>query len=200
MFFFSILLLFSLGFLCKYYIFTIHNFKFSSIASKYDINIISNWINPSVQFKYTLLYKASRDGDTSDKFHELCDKKGSTVIFILTTKKNKFGGYTEAHWNSFDNPQTTMYKSSQASFIFDLNNKKKYPIKNSTKAIICKKIVGPTFGLGPDFSVFNNSFTTPSTCNSPISFTNMKINNEFNGGENEFLIKELEVFLVEVIE
>lgn len=42
------------------------------LESKDDINLIKIWINmPNVQTD--LLYRGTRDGFTSAKFHELCD-------------------------------------------------------------------------------------------------------------------------------
>ena len=47
-------------------------------------------------------------------------------------------------------------------------------------------------------SVTDNCFTSPSSCRSPCSFSNVQNKNEFNGGEDSFLVKELEAFLVRV--
>ena len=63
--------------------------------------------------------------------------------------------------------------------------------------IRCELDKGPTFGSGPDFKISNNCFSIQSTCYAPKSFLDMKRINEFNGGENKFLVKEVEVFLVE---
>lgn len=49
-----------------------------------------------------LLYRGSRDGWLSSKFHELCDEKGPTVTFIKvvnTYGKYIFGGYTDQSWD-----------------------------------------------------------------------------------------------------
>lgn len=39
-----------------------------------------------------LLFRASRDGYTSRKFHKNCDNKGSTVTIIKCPNGNIFGG------------------------------------------------------------------------------------------------------------
>ena len=53
---------------------------------------------------------------------------------------------------------------------------------------------GPTFGNGPYFKISNNCFSIQSTWYAPKSFPDMKRINEFNGGENKFFVKEVEVF------
>ena len=62
---------------------------------------------------------------------------------------------------------------------------------------MCGSHRGPTFGEGPDIYVVDNCFSNPSTCNSPYTFRSMEISNEFNGGKSEFLVKDIEVYLVE---
>lgn len=174
-----------------------HNYTSSKIATKNDINMISTWINPDMVFNYTLLYRASRDGDTANKFHELCDFKGPTVTLISTTEGWRFGGYTDALWESFEDIGEWKYKMSLNAFIFSLNKRKMYPIQDIYKAILCQNTKGPTFGYGSDFAVSNNSFVKESTCYAPTSYINMTSKNEFNGGKAHFIAKEIEVFLID---
>jgi hypothetical protein len=44
-------------------------------------SLLSEWIN-SDNFETKLLYRASRDGFESTKFHDLCDDKGSTIVLV----------------------------------------------------------------------------------------------------------------------
>ena len=44
--------------------------------------------------------RGSKNGYTAKAFHELCDKKGSTLILIEGINGRKFGGYTEIPWDS----------------------------------------------------------------------------------------------------
>ncbi len=46
-----------------------------------------------------LLYRASRDGATTDAFHRLCDKQGATLCLMKSKHKpNIFGGFTNIEW------------------------------------------------------------------------------------------------------
>ena len=90
------------------------------------------------------------------------------------------------------------FKETNYTFIFSLTLQHKYPAKFLKPLINCGFYKGPTFGRGPDIEVSDGCLKTTSTCNSPQSFGNMIEANEFNGGKNWFLAKEVEVFYVEV--
>ena len=75
--------------------------KLGEISSKklfesnidFDERLVEAWLN-NRKFEAELLYRKSRDGSTPTDFHNKCDNKGITIIFIETTKGYKFGGYT----------------------------------------------------------------------------------------------------------
>ena len=52
--------------------------------------------------KMELIYRGTRDGMTSNKFHEKCDNQGPTIT-LIKTDKNIFGGYTSISWSSDGN-------------------------------------------------------------------------------------------------
>jgi hypothetical protein len=178
-------------------------FPLSSIASQKEMDLISNWINPNSSFKYSLLYKASRDGDVAYKFHELCNSKKTTLTIISTMEGWKFGGYTDTSWEDMSDDDwfdgDSDFKTTNYTFLFSLNLRNKYPSINNRPEIRTSVDKGPTFGRGPDIHVVNNFRSRFSTCRAPYSFGNMKHVNEFNGGKGEFMVKEIEVFYVEEI-
>ena len=50
--------------------------------------------------KFTLLYRASRDGFGAQEFHSKCDNISKTLAIIKAKDSgNVFGGYTEATWD-----------------------------------------------------------------------------------------------------
>lgn len=56
--------------------------------------------NFSLNDKFSLLYRASKDGFESSKFHAKCDNISRTLSIIkVDGHKNIFGGYTKALWN-----------------------------------------------------------------------------------------------------
>ena len=50
----------------------------------------------SIEFE--LIFKMCRDGSNCKDFHNSCDNKGPTLIFIQTTKNKIFGGFTPLNW------------------------------------------------------------------------------------------------------
>ena len=158
---------------------------------------MSKWINPLKSFKYSLLYRASRDGDTTQAFHNMCDNKGPTITLILTTEGWIFGGYSDIPWNTESYSFEWEYKESKEVFLFSINLQKKYPIKNPNYAIFCRGNQGPTFGIGPDINIRNNSLSEKSYCQTPSTFGPMETKNEINGNKMDFIAKEIEIYLVE---
>ena len=47
---------------------------------------ICNWIDPSKNFEFKLLFRMSRDGANCFNFHRLCDNKGETLILFQLIK------------------------------------------------------------------------------------------------------------------
>ena len=62
-----------------------------------------------------LLYRATRDGFTSQAFHSKCDNKANTVTIIKNNLNYVFGGYTSATWNG-----TSKWINDPNAFIFSL--------------------------------------------------------------------------------
>ena len=68
--------------------------------------------------KFKLLLRASRDGFSPRKFHEICDNKSSTVTIVKVRDSNEIlGGYNPLAWSS--NPG---YGNTKDSFIFSFND------------------------------------------------------------------------------
>jgi hypothetical protein len=49
---------------------------------------------------FKILWRGSRDGFTVKDFHRQCDSHTNTLIVILDTKGNIFGGFTPVEWES----------------------------------------------------------------------------------------------------
>jgi hypothetical protein len=66
----------------------------------------------SLNDKWSLLYRATRDGFGSNDFHSKCDGHANTLtIFKAKQSKFIFGGFTTAIWDSSND-----YKSDPNSF------------------------------------------------------------------------------------
>jgi hypothetical protein len=128
-------------------------------------NKINSWL-PGGNKIGNLLYKASRDGWSPQKFHELCDSAFGTITIARLTDGRLIGGYNPVYWNG------TGYKNPDDAFLFD-NNEKYMPIgyAQNNYSIYCSPNYYPTFGGGHDFyinpskSLQNNSWTYKNPSN-----------------------------------
>ena len=109
---------------------------------EFDQDLVVSWLN-NRNFKTELLFRKTRDGSTPNDFHNKCDNKGITIVFIETTSGYKFGGYTELQWDKSGN-----YKKDKSTFIFSFNHKQKYIARNNNNSIACCDNEGPRFGCG----------------------------------------------------
>jgi hypothetical protein len=92
----------------------------------------------------TLLYRGSRDGWNASDFHRLCDNQGPTVILYLTDLNRVCGSFTTVSWQSDDQPNSKRFDLD--AFLFSLDKKLKFKVKNPEDAIYCNRDWGPTFG------------------------------------------------------
>ena len=167
----------------------------SDIMKYFELNLIETGIkkkqNKTIK-KFTLLFRASRDGYGYSNFHSKCDGKVNTLILVETTNRRRFGGYTECQWDQNDS-----YKSGPYSFIFSFDNKKIYYSKNGSNSIYGHSSYGPIFGSGHDFYINNG-------CNSNNSGENMGSSYENDGkkypltGSSNFLVSDYEVYQLEL--
>src|SRR5581483_8389386 len=131
------------------------------------ISIFSSWIDKkdsshynkkNISYKFNLLYRASRDGNTAAAFHQKCNNKGATVVVAKVKNSEKIiGGYNPLFWDS-----SNTYKSTNDSFIFsftDGNNFQSAKVgycNNNQCAVHCYSSYGPTFGSGHDLICYDN--------------------------------------------
>lgn len=154
---------------------------FSRIISFQELNQLEKLSGTLVA---SLCYRYSTDGPTPSKFHEKCDQYKGTLTIIKTKEGEIFGGYTSESWDG-----DTQKKDNKA-FLFNINNKKQYPVKEDRIAMNAKQILFPTFGMD-DIYLSSNIFTIrrDMTC-----YQGSKIDYEINGGKMLFDIIEIEVF------
>lgn len=155
---------------------------------------IQEWLGNK---KLELLYSASRDGFSSVTFHKYCDSKGPTLVIVKSEMGYLFGGYTSTSWD-----QTESFKGAE-SFLFSLTSPHnipptKYQCTNKQQAIYCHSSYGPTFGVGHDLHIYNNSnITYVSHSTFPRSYldTTGYGRNTF-AGASTFKVVDIEVFQV----
>ena len=166
-----------------------------------DQKQLSQWIGG--RHKYTLLFKASRDGCNGTIFHTNCNNKGPTITVLYNTSGSVYGGYTSVNWKN-----TNGYQTDNMAFLFRLyqNGTLKpvqFPVTNPGNAIYDYQGYGPIFGGGHDLNTFTGAITHDGTCyplNGGINFGNsynMKGENANTICNGNLKVTELEVYLVE---
>ena len=161
--------------------------------------------NPSLR----MYYKATRDGDYT--FHEKTDKWEGYIILIKDTKNNIFGGYTSKNFrgNYIADFFYSLEKNDKTAFLFNLNKNEIYPVikDNYECHIYSDDEEGPIFGSiqNSDLYISFNFLSAESSSEFP---KNYNLNGEKNiyqyklrltNGQKKFLIKELEVFRVNLL-
>ena len=113
----------------------------------------------SLNQKWKLIYRATRDGFKAADFHSKCDHISNTLVIIKSTSGNVFGGYTQQNWL-----QTNIVNSSKTdpnAFIFSFINKDNRPLlmkcQDPATAIYCHNGFGPLFGIGNYIRIQDNS-------------------------------------------
>ena len=139
---------------------------------------------------YDLIYKASRDGDSSENFHSKCDNINNTLVIIKTLSSNIFGGFTTKTWNH------ALFVKDPFAFVFSINNQKIYNIidnKNGDYAIYAHNSYGPCFGKGTDFGVYSGCLKANNNwCNSQNTYN---YNGEhLNQNVYNFQVSDYEVY------
>ena len=152
--------------------------------------MIREWINPNKNIKFTLLFRKSRDGSNCSDFHRNCDNKGPTLTLIETDKGYKFGGYTPLDW---ENPSSGKDKNDELTFLFSLNQMKKFTKMNNDRSICVVSCYGPIFGNGTDLYINSDLNTGVTNCSTFLK------NRELTNGESSFNVKEIEIYKVEFI-
>ncbi|CAB4424717.1 unnamed protein product [Rhizophagus irregularis] len=144
-----------------------NNYVQPSRSPKYDTNLIkphyfaifSSWIEKKdgshynyynsrdIPYYFYLIYRASRDGNTAEAFHEKCDSKGATIVVVkIKDSEQIIGGYNPFSWDLYNH-----YKRSTNSFIFSFKDRRdtktaKVGYSNGLSSVGCYRSHGPIFG------------------------------------------------------
>ena len=105
--------------------------------------------------RWSLIYKASRDGSDAAAFHTRCNNQGPTMTIMKSSNNHLFGGYTAISWTS-----DTDWKQDTTAFLFTLTNPHeisatKYSIDTAKDAhgVFHHAHSGPWFGGANEFTV-----------------------------------------------
>ena len=139
-----------------------------------------------------LIYKASVDGDKAEIFHSKCDQAENSLVLIETDKNARFGGFTSCSWSG-----NCEEKYDENAFVFSLNKLKIYDIIPGNNAIACYPNCGPVF-LGCQIRIFDEAFTKGGSTFQKGKNYNTEEDFELTGGEENFKVKDIEVYSIEL--
>ena len=163
----------------------------SSVINKEEIDLFMNWLDQKPK-KIKLLLDSKIDGDLTQTFYNKCGGKFPTVVFVKTTKGKRFGGYCSIGWEHTKGG----YMKDINNFIFSLDKKKKYKIKNPNYAIQTDSdyfAFGSTFS---DFYVYDECTSSTDNYNQNTGTYETTEKYELNG-EQYFTVSSYEVYQIE---
>ena len=162
----------------------------SSVINKDEIDLFMNWFDKKPT-KIKLLLDSKIDGDSTQTFYNKCSNKFPTVVFVKTTKGRRFGGYCSIGWEN----TKSNWKKDINNFIFSLDKKKKYKIKEP-KYGIQTNLGYFAFGNGNDFNIYNNCTSNNNNYNNNGGTYETTETYELNGEKN-FTVSSYEVYQIE---
>ena len=149
---------------------------------------IQGYLNKNI--KYNLIFFSRADGDKASTFHRKCDKARRSLVLIMDTNGNRFGGFTMRDWGG-----NCIQKKDEKAFIFSLDKNKIYGVLPDQVAIGCYPNFGPIF-FGCQIRVYDNFFTKGgSTYLKGLNYATEE-DYELTNGNQAYGIKELEVYEV----
>ena len=170
--------------------------KIDTNIMKYnELFLIENGVKTNLKKnikKFTLLFRASKDGFSASNFHSKCDGKNNTVTLVETLNGKRFGGFANNAWD-----QRGDYISGSNGFIFSFDDKSIYYNKNNGYEIYCHSSYGPTFGGGHDFYICDNCNSSNSSYNNSDYSYNTNGKKCAMAGTYNFLVKDYEVYQLE---
>ena len=109
-----------------------------------------------------------------------------------TKKYKRFGGYAKKKWNHSNGS----FANDSKAFLFSLTTMDIFNRNENGNEIKGDKDSGPWFGSGPDFQIVNKWFSNNSTHNKKCFSYPQNVNFPL-AENNNFLVKELEVYKIE---
>jgi hypothetical protein len=175
----------------------------SAILSSGQMTELMSLCQFSLNQKWKLIYRATRDGFGAADFHSKCDNYQNSLVIYKSTNGNVFGGYTEQNWSHSED-----FKNDPNAFLFSFinqhNTKKVLKCTNPSTAIVADSEFGPVFGRGHDICICNNSNTNNKnfsnlghTFKHPNYAYGSNEAKSFLAGSCNFLTKEIEVYTKE---
>ena len=153
---------------------------------------LNDWINPNRSLQFQLIFRASKNGDSSGSFHKICNGKGPSVTIVKGKNGHIFGGYVTVPFSS-DNKS----HYDENAFLFSLTNLKKIPIKIKDQAVCHYSNWDPYIGYKDhcDLAIHDECLNNNGSYCAPKSYDFNRID-LIGTNEKEFGVSDYEVYLV----
>lgn len=111
------------------------------LKSMKDIDVLKSFLIQKERVHFGMLYQSSFDGDLKDKIVELCDNYANLLFLIQTRQDVRFGGYVNVKEVAFNNSEieSDVRITDNDAFLFSLDKKQKYQVKNGNNAFFLLK-------------------------------------------------------------
>ena len=152
------------------------------------VNLDENIIK-SGKIDINLIYRATKDGDEAKDFHKKCDEYKNNLVIIMTKTGLRFGGFTRESWEGKGD------KLDKEAFCFSLDKNKIYNYVKGKSSIYVSPEFGPSFGNSV-FEIKDKFLEMGGVCSEDHFYDNQEKGCEINNGNEQFDIKEIEVFEV----
>ena len=165
------------------------------IKSEEEKNKIIEWISNEGNIKnIKIIYRATENGDTSKQFFEKIKNKGPIISLIETKDNKKCGGFTKIDWKDINNKTV----NDPNAFLFSLDNKSIYKIKNSQYAFGCYENYTLVYGNnwdGRGIYLYTNFFQKENKEDHSTRVYDVPSDYCLTGKKN-FMVKEVEIFQI----
>ena len=160
----------------------------SEILSLDDIKLIEEWTGK--KFLFPCFVSGGRLALSGKQFHPLCDLYNNTVTVLKTKGGSIMGGFTTKTWEG------EVEKIDDKAFVFNLNDKRKFPVKPGRPAISCNYENLPVFGY--DLSLSKDIYFSRFPSSYMAGENETRTNPLYNEGEGKTMIDmvALEVFVL----
>ena len=148
------------------------------IKSLHDKEKLKTWIYKDGIINSKLIYRLTRDTESLNKFHQLCDNIENNLIIIETENNNIFGCYCPWSWDTSGND----CHSEKESIFFSLTKDQKYYYEKNLKYHKGCKDHGPY--------IHNNFYFNKTMKNCII------LNNKYIDKTGNYDVKEFEFYQI----
>ena len=147
------------------------------------------------KYNLQLIYKSTINGDNIHNFHKSCDNRKNIFIMILTLDNTKLGFYSSVGLSS-DN--RNIYDDN--AFLFKLGKSEMdcFHIKNGEIALYGYDDYVLYLG-GDQLIIRDNFMSRESLCGMKMKNYRINTNYQLNNGNQKFIIKELEIYIISKI-